>query len=462
MKKPPIRRALALAAVLVLLVAVGLGVATRGDDADSMTVTAQFEDASPLLEGNDVRLDGVKVGTIDSIEVTDAGADVTLELDKTAMPLHLDATAIIRPVSLLGERFVDLDRGSPEEPELRDGGVLPVGATGAPTDLDQVLSTFDDPTAAALAGLVSGLGKGFDGNGENVAAALKALGPAFADTEQLATVLSEQNVTISTLVASMEQVSMGVATRKGVALDELVTATEQLLGTTASNEAAFRSFLAELPSTLSAARTTLAQLETTAGQTTPTLKQMRPTTSQLEEISTELKSFADAADPALRGLNPVLARADELLKAAQPVAELLRQQGGATKSDVASLDALSSELAPEFRTVMEFFKGWALATNSRDGLAHYFRAGTVLTSYTVTGAVPPLGAPDAGPPGPQGPSEPSLPDLPDFPLGDVQGLLDDVGGLGGLLSNRTDKGGGVTGLTSSQETDALAFLLGGN
>ena len=46
---------------------------------------------------------------------------------------------------------------------------------------------------------------------------------------------------------------------------------------------------------------------------------------------------------------------------------------------------------------------------------------------------------------------------------DVDDLLGSVGDLGGgLLSNRTDKGGGVTGLSSSQETDALNFLLGGS
>ncbi|MEN8674049.1 MlaD family protein [Nocardioides sp.] len=460
-------RTAALAGLGLLLVGV-VGVQLMGgEDDEAMTLVASFDDASPLLEGNDVRIKGVKVGTIDSIELTDDGADVVLELDRTAMPVHSDAVVTIRPVSLLGERYVELDQGTAAMPTLADGAVIGAESTGSSTDLDQVLNALDDPTSEALALLVAGLGEGMDGNGKNVADAIRALTPAFEDTSALSKVLSEQNGTLGSLVESMEQVSAGLATDRGVALDQLVTEAERLLGTTAANEAAFRSLLQQLPSTLRTARSTLAQLETTADQATPTLQALRPTTRDLEDISGELDRFAGAADPALEALNPVLARADELLEQAKPVAELLRQQGSAMGPDAKALDALTRELAPDFTTVMEFFKGWALATNSTDGLAHYFRAGVVATQYSATGLLPgpaepsaPAQAPKA-PKGPKGPRLPDLPVVPEVPL--VEDLLDSVGGLtGGLLSNRTSKDGGVTGLTADQETNALNFLLGGN
>lgn len=451
--------------LVVTLVAVG-AIGTRllvGGGGETMTVVARFDDASPLLEGNDVRMKGVKVGKIERLTITEDGTDVILELDPAALPIQQDATAIIRPVSLLGERYVELDGGTPEARVMVDGGFIESSNTGSSTDLDSVLNTFDDPTAESLATLVGALGSGMDGNGKNVAAAVAALAPAMQDAEALSSVLRSQNVTLNELVTTMEGVASGLAGGEGKAIDALIASTRDLLETTAVNEAAFRAMLSELPATLSAARRTLSGLESTAEQVVPTLQQLRPTTRALDEISDELLAFTDATDPALAALNPVLAKAQALIDQAQPVAELLRQQGPAMLTDVRALDPITQRLGGDFTTVMEFFKGWALATNSTDGLAHYFRAGLVLTPYSGTGVVPGVESPapdaPAAPPGPL-PGLPELPGLPDVPL--VEQLDGVVAGLPGLLANRTDRTGGVTGLSPQQERNALDFLLGGN
>src|SRR5262245_54315332 len=69
-------------------------------------VVAQFRDVSPMLVGNDVKLHGVKVGEVAGMTEHDGIASVALDLGPDALPLHTDAKATVRPVSLLGERYM--------------------------------------------------------------------------------------------------------------------------------------------------------------------------------------------------------------------------------------------------------------------------------------------------------------------------------------------------------------------
>lgn len=434
--------------LVVLLTAVTTAAAAlSGGEDTKLMVVAHFKDASPLLEGNDVRMHGVKVGRVSSVTASGTGADVGLELEAAALPVHQDATATVRPVSLLGERYVDLDSGSSQAPTLENGGQIGLDRTGSAVDLDDVLASLDAPTSDALAGMVGALGGGLDGNGANAAQALDALGPSMASTAEMATILSQQNATLQSLVTSMDRVTAGLAADQGRAMDSMLQASEALTGVTAENEAAFRQVLQQLPGSLAATRKTLTELEGTADAATPTVKALRPATSQLNGLSEDLLEFTDAANPALRDLNPVLDRADDLLAEARPVAHLLREQSGVTAQDAAALDALLATMGPRFRTVMEFVKGWALATNGRDGLSHYFRGGLVLTPHAAGGVLP------GGTPSTKGLLNDKT---------DPSSLLGTVGSTaGGLLSPETSEGG-VTGLDQKQEQSILSNLLGGS
>lgn len=467
----PKARVVAVAMVTIGSLATGaIGMAASENPSTSI-VTAKFTDASPLLVGNDVKLQGVKVGTISSMTVdADGHADVGMDLDAAAMPLHTDATAFVRPVSLLGERYVELNRGSDTAPELRRGAPIPVTQTGQNADLDQVLNTVDGPTGESLAALVTVLGEGMQGNGANVRDTVKALLPAMNDTGALADVLNQQNGLLNSLVDKLEPVATALADDKGRTLDGLVASTQQILSTTAANQQSLDGALAELPATLQSARDTLAQLTGTASSTVPTLQAIRPVTDNLSQVSEELKQFASAANPALAGANPVLQKAQSLLDQARPVVSTLRESGPDTRALASSLKPIAGELTDNINSVFEFIKGWALTTNGSDGLSHYFRAMVLVTPDMVTGAVPGLGSNlgIGGSPAPLvknpsgGPVDPMAPQQSGGGPGVPGGLLGGAGQLlGTLLSPATSSDGGVTGLTQHQETGALGFLLGG-
>lgn len=461
-------RLLAATGVIVALALVASGKVMPAGSEEPLLLRATFKDASPLLEGNDVRVGGVKVGTVESMRVGKGGAVLTLELDPSARPVHEDARLVIRPVSLLGERYIELDRGSATAPELADGARLGPDRTESTVDLNDVLSLLDDPTSKSLAALVGSLGNGMDGNGAAVRRAIEALAPAMTDTGRLTSTLRDQNQTLGALVDSMSAVASGVAADDGRKLDSLIEASASVLRQTEIEEKAFRATLEEFPDTLKQARRTLGTLESTADDTTPVLKELRPTVDDLDDIADEVHDFADAADPALKAINPVLEKADGLITEARPVARLLRQNAPAITTDAEMLDPITRELTPNITTVLDFVRGWALATNGKDGLSHYFRASIVINPYQATDLTAGLTAastsgaaqPAASNDGAAAPGDSDVPASPLAPLQDLTKDLTDV--VGGLLSPRTSADGGVTGLSLLQEEGALGLLLGGS
>ncbi|MBO0877420.1 MAG: MCE family protein [Pseudonocardia sp.] len=412
-------------------------------------VIAEFKDVSPLLAGNDIKIHGVKVGEVAGVVEDNGIAKVAMSLGPEALPIHADSRATVRPVSLLGERYLDLDTGTSQAPVLPQGGVIPLSHTGRNTDLDEVLNTFDDPTGQSLAAFVAVLGNGMRGNGANVDAAVQALAPAMTHTDRLVKVLQQQNATLNSLVDSVTPVASSLAEDNGRTMDNLVGSTTSLLGTTSANVAALNASLDELPGSLAAARSTLGHLADTADQTTPLLRDIRPTTDNLTEISEELSDFSDSADPALDKLVPVLNKGTEMLREAEPVAQRLHEMGPDVDTTAQGLRPVVKDLSANVDNVLNFIRFWALTTNGRDGLSHYFRAHLVVEPDAVTGNIPggpgtaDLGgrdrAPRSGQPVNHGPKVPT-----------------------GLLQPGQSPDGGVTGLNPRQESGALGFLLGGD
>jgi phospholipid/cholesterol/gamma-HCH transport system substrate-binding protein len=443
--------ALATVALAALTACSGSGPFSRGPNSGETDVIALFSDASPLVVGNDVKVDGVVVGKIQSMPVRDHVAQVTLRLEKIALPMHKDARATVKPVSLLGERYVDLDRGTAGAPLLNAGDVIPVQQTGQAVDLDQVLDTVDQPTGKALAAFVTLLGHGLQNNGANVDNMINVLESSMRDTGELARVLSQQNKLLMSVADHFEPVASAMATNEGQAMDHLVAATDSVLTTTAGNQRDLDAALAELPGTLDEARQTLGELAGTATATTPVLREIRPTTDNLVALGDEMRAFSEVADPALASTRPVLDRADHLLEEARPVAEELRRAGPDLRGTVHSAQPIVKDLRGNIGNVLNFIRGWAMSTNGWDGLSHYFRGMAIIDSDEVTGLLSRAKNPLDHPTG-------VIRQLPSNPAG--AGLLNGPGLLEKPSTQSSD--GGVTGLNRSQESGAVQSLLGGS
>src|ERR1051326_3620597 len=83
-------------------------------------VTAVFDSVAGLDTRSGVRAAGVRVGTVTKIHLRpDGKAEVELEIDKDVQ-LHANAKAHVANLGLLGEKYVELEPGTPSQPVIAD------------------------------------------------------------------------------------------------------------------------------------------------------------------------------------------------------------------------------------------------------------------------------------------------------------------------------------------------------
>ena len=148
------------------------------------TFSAVFQNVNNLQPKSPVRIAGVNVGKVDSVQGLPGGrgaARVTMEVSKSGLPLHKDATLKIRPrVFLEGNEFVDLQPGSPDQPVLKKGATIPINQTSVSVQFGQVLTTLQADTRKNLQGFLKEYSQGLaDGGAQGFAQAVKAWPPAY-------------------------------------------------------------------------------------------------------------------------------------------------------------------------------------------------------------------------------------------------------------------------------------------
>src|SRR3989440_11899956 len=92
------------------------------------TISATFRTANNLMPKSPVRIAGVNVGKVVSVQHLrpgEPGALVKMQIDSKGLPIHRDASFAIRPrIFLEGNFFVDVHPGTPSAPAVHDGATL--------------------------------------------------------------------------------------------------------------------------------------------------------------------------------------------------------------------------------------------------------------------------------------------------------------------------------------------------
>jgi ABC-type transporter Mla subunit MlaD len=171
-------------AVTVLIVLVAVFLAYNANNGlpfvSSYDLTARVPNANALVKGNEVRIGGARVGTVrsvDPVQLEDGAvvADLALQLDKSAEPLPVDSTMIIRPKSPLGLKYLQIVPGESSE-SFESGDTIPLEAARPEgVDIDQFFTMFDEPTRDAIKRNLSGFGTALGGRGAQLNNAFGAL-----------------------------------------------------------------------------------------------------------------------------------------------------------------------------------------------------------------------------------------------------------------------------------------------
>src|SRR6266508_3195457 len=196
--------------VLIALFAVMIGIFMVGQRAHlfvkKFPYETRFDSASGLVAGNPVRLNGVTVGNVLEVILSPDPADRTVrvvdDVDRRAAPrLRKGTRAAIKTIGLLGDKYIELEGGTAEEPEIEIGGTIPP-APGA--GIEKLLEGGGD-LIADLSGIARSLknilarteqGKGF-------------LGALTTDSEESVRLGSNLTATLTSLNSILRKVDAG-------------------------------------------------------------------------------------------------------------------------------------------------------------------------------------------------------------------------------------------------------------
>ena len=333
-----------LAAVLfpLLLAGVIYALLLPHNGSGAQQVQAQFADADLLVPGDDVEMNGTRIGTIADVGLTDHGtALVTMNLSMR-VPVHTDASASIQQADLFGDVYLALDPGTSGQ---LSHGPIAESRTFVATQLQNVFDTFSQPTRVALQSLIVELGTALYARGADLNQAVLQLSPAVAEANRIAAQLGSQNANLQELITSARRLTTQLAPRSRD-VGRLIGGLDRTLQITAARAAPLGSGLQSLPATLTQTHTTLRDLQDAATAATPLAAQLGAIAPALTTVVGELAPFTSDAKPALVRLAPLLSlTATTLQRSAHPIAALgppISQLGSITPS----LGRLASILYP--------------------------------------------------------------------------------------------------------------------
>jgi len=377
------RTRLALTAAVAAAIAILLFVSSQSG---GYVLKAVFRDASGLRTDFFVKIGGVPVGRVAGVSLTaNDTALVTMEIDSSALPIGRDATATIRPASLLGEHYVEINPGNLSDP-APSGTVLGLNRTSTAIALDQVLAGLDNSTQVALGVFLREAGDAMLGRGRDLGRALLQLPPTIDDATTILGDLGQDNGALGRLVSDSDQVLSAIAARRD-ALGRLVVTGEHAVRSFANGSASLERGIGASPAAITQLTATLARLRTAAQALPAAADGLRASAAPLTATLQAVVPFARAATPTLDDLGAAAPALASFARRAQPPVSALVPVAGDLASVATAFGPLSGVLQAQIEQILGALEGYARAMAATDSLGHiYHPVNTVANQVSVTSA----------------------------------------------------------------------------
>jgi phospholipid/cholesterol/gamma-HCH transport system substrate-binding protein len=257
-------------------------------------------------QGQTINIAGVKVGDVQSVQLKNGVAIVSVTMDKKYAPVYRNAHVLLRPKTGLKDMYLALDPGTKDAGALPSGGTIPVANTLPDVNPDEVLASLDADTRDYLTILLSAGGQAFTDRpghpGEaaaNLRQTFKRFEPTNRDLAAIMSQIAQRKRNVSHVIHNFRLITDELAKTDGT-LGRFVESSNVNFKAFAAQDANLRQALGLLPGTLQVAQTTLAKADKLGRIAAPTFQNLRP--------------FARALGPALRDVRPFLRQTTPVIK----------------------------------------------------------------------------------------------------------------------------------------------------
>jgi phospholipid/cholesterol/gamma-HCH transport system substrate-binding protein len=249
---------------------------------------AVFSDATGVVKGDDIRIAGVKVGSVKDVKITDRDAALVSFSVAESSIVTKSSTATIRYRNLVGQRYISLTQGVGDLTRMPKDSTIPMSRTQPALDLTVLFNGFK-PLFQALSPtdinkLSAEVISVFQGEGGNFNALLQS-------TASVTNTLADRDQVIGDLITNLNDVLKTLAGRDKQ-LNELITD--------------FKTFMAGLVKDKDAILGSLDSISTLADETSDLTVGIRPSLVKdvrgLRQVATNLNRNRSELDRAMQVL----------------------------------------------------------------------------------------------------------------------------------------------------------------
>ena len=323
-----------------------------GSDFYKLNVELQTAQAVVPGQGQTINIAGVKVGDVQSVQLKNGVAVVSVNMDKKYAPVYRNAHVLLRPKTGLKDMFLALDPGTKDAGALLSGGTIPVSNTLPDVNPDEVLASLDADTRSYLEILLNAGGQAFTDKpghqGETSAdlrQTFKRFEPTNRDLDKIMSEIAQRRHNVSHVIHNFRLITDELSRTDGT-LGRFVESSNANFKAFAAQDAALREALGLLPSTLQVANSTLAKADKLGITATSAFQNLRP--------------FARGLGPALHDVRPFLIKTTPVIKnQLRPFTKLARPTVRELRPTAADLAATTPHLRRTFQVLNSLFNLFA-------------------------------------------------------------------------------------------------------
>jgi phospholipid/cholesterol/gamma-HCH transport system substrate-binding protein len=307
----------------------------------SLKAEMQTAQAVTPGQGQAVTIAGAKIGEVQSVELHNGVAVVSMKVTPKYARIYRNATMLLRPKTQLQDITVEINPGTPSAGKLPSGSTLPLSQTAPNVNFDEFLSSLDAETRAYLQELLAGAGGGFKNNGKAFSATIKRFDPTAREIQEISSQLEQRHANTAHAIHNFRLLTEALG-GKDKQLAQLVDASNAVFATFAKEDKSVEQTIQLLPGALSKTKTGLGKLATAAHVVGPTLHQLDPFAKALAPANNATRKLAIETTPIIK--NEVRPFAREIL----PTLNLIAP-------DTKEISEAFPKLATSFGVFNEFF-----------------------------------------------------------------------------------------------------------
>lgn len=403
-----------LAAGLVVAIVVVVALVSGGGNGNSgYVVRGIFDSGGFMVSGEEVRVAGATVGEIESVGVTMPGEIDSYEdgkpqavpgkaviamkiIDPGFQDFRSDASCLIRPQSLIGEKFVDcrptLPRAPGSEPapalkQIPDGKpgagqyLLPVENNSTSVDPDLINNISQLTYVQRFRLILNELGAGLAGRGEDVEEVVKRANPVLRDADRIFGILNAQRDRLAQLTSDSDEI-LGPLARDRTSVAGFFSNAGAAAQASTEKGSALEASLRKLPAFLRELRETMASFEYFSNSGTPVAEALGKAAPSLTQATRALTPFSAASTVSLKSLGATGEVAGPKVRAADPVVKKLRDvanTGASPTTELASF-LVSTRKSKGFDGLADLIYNSTASINEFDRYGHFVRSLFALTN----------------------------------------------------------------------------------